>query len=143
MRDWLWLYPGVEVVHIAGLAILVGSIAMFDLRLLGIGRAMSVRSLGRFLLPWTLGSLALIVPTGLMMFSAHASDFIDNPAFKVKMLLLMLAGINAALFHTTVYQGVAAWDTGVAPPAAARAQAVFSLLLWNSVISCGRLIAYT
>ena len=143
MRESLWLYPGVEIVHITGIAVLVGSIAMFDVRLLGVGRALSVRALSGFLLPWTLGALLLIVPTGLMMFSAHATDFIDNPAFKAKLALLFCAGINAALFRTGVYQRVAAWDVGVAPPFAARAQALLSLLLWIGVITCGRLIAYT
>jgi hypothetical protein len=143
MRESLWLYPGVEIAHIVGLAVLVGSVAMFDLRLLGVGRAVSVRALARFLLPWSVGSLAVIVPTGLMMFSAHASDFIDNTPFKVKMLLLVIAGCNAALFHATVFRSAASWDTGTAPPAMARAQAVFSLLLWLGVITCGRLIAYT
>jgi hypothetical protein len=143
MRESLWLYPAVEVAHITGLAVLVGTIAMFDLRLLGIGRSMPVRALSGFLLPWTLGSLLLIVPSGLMMFSAHAADFIDNPAFKVKMLLLLCAGTNAALFRTGVYQGVAAWDVGADPPRRARVQALLSLVLWISIISCGRLIAYT
>ena len=143
MRESLWLYPGVEIAHIAGLAVLVGSVAMFDLRLLGVGRSVSVRALARFLLPWSVGALVVIVPSGLMMFSAHASDFIDNTPFMVKMLLLVIAGTNAALFHTSVFRGAAAWDTGVAPPAMARVQAVFSLALWLAVISCGRLIAYT
>jgi hypothetical protein len=142
MREWLWLYPGVEIVHITGIAVLVGSIAMFDLRLLGIGRTLPVRALSRFLLPWTLGSLILIVPSGLMMFSAHASDFISNPAFIIKMTLLLAAGVNAAMFRVGAYQGVAAWDTTTRPPFAARAHAVASLLLWVSLISCGRLIAY-
>jgi hypothetical protein len=143
MRESLWLYPGVEIAHIAGLAVLVGSVAMFDLRLLGVGRSLSVRALARFLLPWSVGALVVIVPSGLMMFSAHASEMIDNTPFMVKMLLLVIAGTNAALFHTSVFRGAAAWDTGVAPPAMARVQAVFSLALWLAVISCGRLIAYT
>ena len=143
MRESLWLYPGVEIAHIAGLAVLVGSVAMFDLRLLGLGRAVPVRALARFLLPWSVGSLAVIVPSGLMMFSAHASDFIDNPAFKIKLLLLAIAGINAALFHATVFRSAAAWDANAATPPMARLQAVFSLALWLAVISCGRLIAYT
>ena len=143
MRESLWLYPAVEIAHITGLAVLVGSIAMFDVRLLGVGREVSVRALSRFLLPWTAGSLLLIVPSGLMMFSAHAADFIDNPAFKTMLLLLFCAGINAALFRTRAYLGVAAWDTGMVPPPVARAQALLSLLLWVGVITCGRLIAYT
>jgi hypothetical protein len=143
MRQSLWLYPGVEVAHITGLAVLVGSIAMLDLRVLGIGRALPVRALARFLLPWTLGSLVIIVPSGLMMFSAHASDFIGNPAFLTKLALLAVAAINAVLFHVLVYRGVSAWDTRTGAPFAARAQAAISLALWVSIITCGRLIAYT
>jgi hypothetical protein len=142
MRESLWLYPGVEIVHIAGFAILVGSIAMFDLRLLGVAKTLPVRAVARFLLPWTIASLVLIVPTGLAMFATHASDFIGNPAFVTKMSLLMVAGINAALFHAGVFQGAANWDVGVGAPIVARMQAVVSLLLWVGVISCGRLIAY-
>ncbi|NJN40191.1 MAG: hypothetical protein HC807_04120 [Gammaproteobacteria bacterium] len=142
MREALWLYPAVEIVHIVGLAILVGSIAMFDLRVLGVARSLPVRAVARFLLPWTIGSLVLIVPTGLAMFATHASDFIGNPAFITKMVLLLIAGTNAALFHVGVYQRAAMWDTVVRAPALAQLQAVVSLLLWVGVISCGRLIAY-
>lgn len=142
MREALWLYPSVEIVHIFGLAILVGSIAMFDLRVLGVARALPVRALARFLLPWTLGSLVLIVPTGLAMFATHAGDFIGNPAFVTKMSLLLAAGANAAIFHAGVFQGVAAWDLGVGAPLLARLQALLSLALWIGVIACGRLIAY-
>lgn len=142
MREALWLYPAVEIVHIVGLAILVGSIAMFDLRMLGVAKTLPVRGVARFLLPWTVGSLVLIVPTGLAMFATHASDFIGNPAFITKMVLLLVVGTNAALFHVGAYQGAAAWDTVVSAPVLARLQAVLSLGLWIGVISCGRLIAY-
>jgi hypothetical protein len=142
MREWLWLYPAVEIVHIVGFVILVGSVAMFDLRLLGLSKGISLRALSGHLLPWSLGALLLIVPSGSLMFSAHASDFISNRAFQVKMLLLMLAGINAAYFRSGPWQGVAAWDTGGGVPLAARVSAAASLVMWVGVISCGRLLAY-
>ena len=142
MREELWLYPSVEIVHIVGFAILVGSIVMFDLRVLGLSRQISVRALARHLLPWTLGALALIVPTGLLMFSAHASDFIANRAFQVKMALLLAAGINAAIFHTGPYRTVDAWDTNEPAPLAAKVSVAASILIWISVIACGRLLAY-
>jgi hypothetical protein len=82
------------------------------------------------------------VPTGLLMFTAHASDFLTNRAFQLKLLLIMFAGINAALFHVGTYRTVALWDRDAAPPARARVHAAVSLLLWFSVISCGRLLAY-
>src|SRR5690606_24432582 len=91
MREWLWLYPGVEIVHIVGFVLLAGSIAMLDLRLLGLSKSIPVPALARHVLPWTLGALILIVPSGLLMFAAHASEFVDNPVFLLKMMLLMAA----------------------------------------------------
>ena len=142
MREWLWLYPSVEIVHIVGFSILVGSIVMFDLRVLGLSKRISVRALSRHLLPWSLGALVLIVPTGLLMFSAHASDFLGNRAFQVKMALLLTAGLNAAFFHTGPYQSVKSWDVDAAAPAIAKVSVALSIVLWLGVISCGRLLAY-
>ena len=142
MREELWLYPAVEIVHIVGFVILVGSVVMFDLRVLGLSRQVSVRALARHLLPWSLAALTLIVPTGLMMFSAHANDFITNRAFQVKMGLLLAAGINAAIFHTGPYQSVAQWDTESAAPGWARVSVALSIAIWLAIIACGRLLAY-
>lgn len=142
MRQWLWLYPAVETAHIIGIGLLFGSIAVVDLRLLGLSRTISVRRLAAHVLPWTVASFAIIVPSGIAMFSAHASEFIASPVFVLKMCLIMAAGTNVAIFHAGVFRGSAAWDVNVAPPAAARAAAALSLLLWISVIACGRLLAY-
>jgi hypothetical protein len=143
MRGSLWLYPSVEIVHIAGFALLVGSVAMFDLRLLGCGRTLPVRALARHLLPWSLASLLLIVPAGLLMFSAQPQDFLANRVFWLKLGLIALAAVNAALFHLGTYRGVAAWDVQRPAPGLARLHAALSLLLWIAVICCGRLLAYT
>jgi hypothetical protein len=142
MRQDLWLYPSIEILHIFGFVTLVGSIAMLDLRLLGLSREISVRGLARHLLPWTLGALIVIVPTGLMMFVAHASDFISNSAFVLKLSLISGAALNAAVFHMGPYRTVAQWDTAAATPPAAKFHAAVSLLIWMGVISCGRLLAY-
>src|SRR5918994_4431225 len=106
MRQWLWLYPTVETVHLVGICLLFGSIAVFDLRLLGFSRSISVKELSRHVLPWTAASFLLIVPSGLMMFTAHASDFISSPVFVVKMCLILAAGLNAALFHDITFPSV-------------------------------------
>lgn len=143
MRKSIWLYPAVETVHIIGLAILVGSIAVLDLRLMGLSRSLPVRKLASHTLPWSVGSFFLIVPSGLMMFAAHASDFISSPVFLLKMGLIMAGVLNAALFHATVFRSAAAWDVDAMPPMAARASAALSLMLWLTVIACGRLLAYT
>jgi hypothetical protein len=142
MRQWLWLYPAVETVHIAGIALLFGSIAVLDLRLLGFSRSISVRRLAGHVLPWTAGAFLLIVPSGLAMFTAHASELIGNPIFPIKICLILAAGVNAAAFHAGVFRSAAGWDVGVAPPPAARAAGAVSLLVWIAVIACGRLLAY-
>ena len=142
MRENLWLYPSIEIVHIVGFTTLVGSVVMFDLRVLGISRRISVRALARHLLPWSVAALVVIVPTGLMMFSAHAQDFISNRAFQVKMGLLLAAGINAAIFHTGPYASVAKWDTDATAPLGARLSVALSIVIWIGVICCGRLLAY-
>lgn len=142
MRQWLWLYPSVETVHIVGIALLVGSIAILDLRLLGLSRNLPVRQLAAHVLPWSIASFALIVPSGLAMFVAHANDLMSSPVFAVKMCLILTAGANAGIFHAGIFRSAAQWDVDVMPPPAARAAAAVSLLLWVSVIACGRLLAY-
>jgi hypothetical protein len=146
MRQWLWLYPTVEIFHIVGIGLLFGSIAVLDLRLLGVSRNISARTLARHVLPWTAASFLLIVPSGLLMFSAHASEFIDSPVFILKMCLILAAGANAALFHTITFRTADVWDSEemrkLPPPPSARVAGALSLLLWISVIACGRLLAY-
>ncbi|MFO1361440.1 MAG: hypothetical protein U1F45_03040 [Burkholderiales bacterium] len=142
MRHSLWTYPVVEVAHIAGFALLVGAVALFDLRLLGFSRTVSIRALERHLLPWAWAALLLIVPSGAAMFAAHATDFVANPALRVKLVLIALAAANAAVFHGGVYRSVASWDQHYPTPRAAKGAALLSLALWLGVVTCGRLIAY-
>jgi hypothetical protein len=142
MRQDLWLYPIVEIVHISGFVVLVGSIVVLDLRLLGFSRSLPARALARHVLPWTLGALLIIVPSGLLMFMAHASDLVSNPAFQVKLALLLTAALNAGIFHTGAFRRYAQWDRDVSPPAAVKAHAAASLVIWFGVITCGRLLAY-
>jgi hypothetical protein len=142
MRQWLWLYPGVEVVHIVGFVLLVGAAFMFDLRLLGFARPLSVAGMARHLLRWSRVGLALVVPTGALMFVAHATEMAASPVFRLKLALIVAAGLNALVFHRGTFRSATSWDRDVTAPAAARASAVASLLLWTTVICCGRLLAY-
>ena len=142
MRRWLWLYPAVEIVHIAGIVMLVGAAAMFDLRLLGFSRRLPVRGMAAHLLPWARAGLAVVVPTGLMMFVAHATEMAGNPAFRLKLVLIAAALANTAAFHRWPFRSVSRWDVQAQAPAAARLAAGASLALWCSVIACGRLLAY-
>ena len=106
----------------------------------------SVKRLGAHVLPWTAASFLLIVPSGLAMFTAHATEFIQSDVFVLKMLLIMAAGLNAALFHAITFRTADVWDAEemrrLPPPPSARLAGALSLLLWIAVIACGRLLAY-
>jgi hypothetical protein len=142
MRQWLWLYPAVEIVHIVGFVVLVGAAFMFDLRLLGLSRALAVSAMAGHLLRWARLALLLVVPSGVLMFMAHATEMLDNPAFRLKLALIAAAFLNAGIFHRWPFRAVGDWDTELPAPPAARAAGVLSLLLWTGVIACGRLLAY-
>jgi len=143
MRESLWAFPIVETVHIAALAIVVGSLVVLDLRLLGLSRRVPLGWLAAHVLPWTLGAFALVVLSGLTMFTAYATDYLASRLFMLKMGLILAAGVNAAILHLGAMQRSGAWDTDAGPPARVRVAAAASILLWIGVIACGRLLAYT
>jgi hypothetical protein len=140
MRGYAWLYPAVEIVHIAGYVLLVGAVAMFDLRVLGFGRALPVPALARYLLPWSAGSMLAVLPSGLLLFAAEAPDLAANRVFLLKLFLIGAAGLNALAFHAGPWRSAGRWPA-TAPPRA-RLHAALSLLLWSGVLACGRLLAY-
>lgn len=142
VRDSPWLYPGIETAHIIGFVILVGAAAMFDLRLLGFSPHLPVDETARHVLPWSRASLLAVVPSGFLLFISNATSTWANPAFRLKMVLLGAAGVNALVFHRWTFRSVAAWNQDRPAPAKAKAAALASLVLWTGVISCGRLIAY-
>ena len=140
LREHAWLYPIVETLHILGFAVLVGAVAMFDLRVLGFARQLPVTALARHLLPWSAGSMLLVLPTGLLLFIADPLALLANGAFLLKLGLIVLAGLNALAFHAGPYRQAEAWPRR-APPRALL-HALLSLGLWIGVIASGRLIAY-
>ena len=142
MRQWEWLYPIVEILHILGFVVLVGAAFMFDARLLGASRALPVSGMERHLLRWARLSVLVIVPTGAAMFVAHATEMAANPAFRLKLLLIAAAVVNAAIFHRVPFRSVGLWDTELVAPRMARVAGALSLVLWTGVIACGRLLAY-
>lgn len=142
MRTASWAYPAVEIVHIAGFSVLVGSVVLFDLRVLGWARTLPVAALGRHLLRWALASALLVVAAGLLLFSAHPVELANNPVFLLKLSLIGAAAANALVFHLLPYRSVAAWDRERPAPPVARLGAALSILLWLGVIACGRLLAY-
>jgi hypothetical protein len=142
MRQGTWLYPAVETSHILAFVVLVGSAAMWDLRLLGLSRRIPVTALERHLLPWARLGLLVAAPTGALMFVADATELAANPAFRFKLAFLAAALLNAAAFHRWTFRSVHTRDRDAASPLPARLAGALSLLLWTAVIACGRLIAY-
>ena len=127
-------YPLLEALHIVGIAMLLGSLLLIELRVWGFGAALPVEPLARLALPLTLAGFALAATTGSLMFASQPGDLIANRVFVVKMGLVMLAGLNAASFHAR--GGLQRVDP------MARAQTLMSVGIWLAVIFCGRWIAY-
>ena len=134
--------PIVEITHIIGFVVLVGSAFLFDFRLLGVSRGLPVIDLARHLLRWSRLSVFVVVPTGFLMFMTNAAKMAENPVFRLKLILIALAGTNALIFHLWTASSVANWNVDKSSPPAAKLSAAFSLLTWSAVISCGRLIAF-
>jgi hypothetical protein len=138
-----WMFPAIEVVHVMAITLVVGSIAMLDLRLLGVSRRdRGVIELSSETLPWTWGAFGVAVITGLLMFVSAATRYFENTPFRVKMVLLALAGFNMALFHLTAYRSVHSWDRQLPTPRAARVAGSLSLTFWVLVVFFGRWIGF-
>jgi hypothetical protein len=143
MQDEIWAFPIAEIVHIFGISVLVGAAALFDLRLLGVGRhAISVRFAVRFLLRTARVGFVIAISSGMLLFMSNTASFAANRAFQVKMLLLVAALANILIFHLGIYRSVATWDIYARAPLAARLAALVSLGSWLAIIAAGRLIAY-
>lgn len=142
LRQSPLLYPIIETIHISGFIVLVGSAFLFDLRLLGVSRKISVTDLARHLLPWSRRSLLLMIPSGLLLFMTQAVALGENRVFWTKLVLIALAFSNAAYFHRRTMPNVAQWDTMKATPSAAKAAGIISIILWTCVVTCGRFLAY-
>jgi len=142
IRQSIWAYPAVEILHISGFVMLVGSAFVFDLRLIGRLRSLPITDAVHHLTRWARRSFALVVPSGFLLFMVDATTLATNPAFQIKLLLIGCAAINAAFFHWVTFRKAAEWDSGATLPGAARLAGVVSIVLWFSVIAFGRLIAY-
>jgi hypothetical protein len=135
LRGSLWLYPAVETLHIVGLALLVGAIAVFDARVVRAGPGLDLDGWARSVLPVARAGFALAAAMGLLLFTAEATAYAANPAFRAKLALIALALANVALFHRFARRAER-------PTAPVRAAAAASLALWLLVLVCGSLIAY-
>ena len=143
-RTSTWLYPLVSVLHVLGVAFLVGSIALFDLRVLGAARRLPLQACAAYILPIAQAAFGIQLVTGLVMFAADADHVYANPYFLVKLGLIALALVNILVFHGLVRAQPYVYDLDAvdALPAWTRASAAVSLVAWIGVATFGRMIAY-
>ena len=143
IRESIMAYPIIETTHVLALCLFLGLIALLDLRLVGVGlRGVPVSEVAGRLLPWALFGFSLMLVSGLLLFYSGPVKAASNIFFRIKMLLIVLTGLNALLFHFTIYKRVASWDNAPSPPLRAKVAGVLSLVLWSGVVICGRMQAY-
>jgi hypothetical protein len=142
VRQSDWLFPVIETIHIMALSLSVGTIIFVDLRLVGFRmKGYRLSAILEQLQPWTLAGFGIMFLTGAMLVPAHAVMYYESPFFRLKLLFLAAAGINAGLFHLTIYRTIKRWDT-TAVPFYAKLAGALSLLIWTVVVVLGRAIAY-
>lgn len=138
-----WWFPFLESIHVIAATMVVGSILMVDLRLLGLAaKHYSISTMSSELAPWSWGAFAVATVTGIGMFITRAASHVVNPAFQWKMFLLLLAGINMAVFHFKIYKKISTWDTAFKIPANVRIIGASSLLIWAGVMLSGRWVGH-
>lgn len=139
-----WAFPTIETVHVIALVTVVGTIAVMDLRLLGLAsRQCAVTVMSRDTLPWTWGAFVLALITGSLMFVSKASSYAINPYFQWKMVLLVLAGLNMAVFHFFTWRSVQNWNSDCDVPLGAKIAGGLSLFFWILVVFFGRAVGFT
>ena len=143
LRESYYAWPLIESTHVLTIALFVGTAMMMDLRLLGVtfGNVSASDFTGR-MLNWTRGGFAVLVVTGLLIFYSQPIRYYHNIFFRLKVILLIVGGINIFLFHTRIHRKVAEWDLDGVPPRAARISGAVSIGVWLVIVVLGRLIAY-
>jgi uncharacterized protein DUF6644 len=143
LHESLYMYPLVESVHVLTLCVFVGMSVLLDLRLLGLTlRTVPASEVIARLVPWMVGGFVVMVVSGVLLFYAIPVRSYQNIFFRVKMLTLVVAGVNAWVFHTTAHRQVTIWDLNRRPPKGARVAGIVSLALWAVIVVSGRMIAY-
>lgn len=139
-RSGAWVYPVANTLHLLGLVMLVGGIGILDLRVLGLWRRLPLAALSRALTPVAVAGLAVIVPTGVVLFAADGQALAGSAVFERKLVLILFALVNAAAFRWIHGSGIDGW--GDRAPMSARIMSGLSLLLWLAIGTLGRWIAY-
>ena len=144
IRESQYGFAVVVACHILGLTLSVGTLVWFDLRLLGVSmRSCRVSDVYRRLAPWLLTGFGIMFISGAMLFTAFATAAYGNLYFRIKLAVLLLAGVNALVYHFRAERTIARWDEAARPPLAARMAGLTSIIVWASVIVAGRMMSYT
>jgi hypothetical protein len=144
IREGESLFPWIECVHVLALTLVIGSIAIVDLRLIGLAsRDRGVVQMTATVLPVTWTAFLFAVITGSLLFASNATTYAYNFYFQVKIALIALAGINMAAYHLFLNRGADAWHTSALTPMRARIVGALSLCLWIAVAAFGRWIGFT
>ena len=136
-----WSWPAAESAHFIGLTLLFGSIAAWDLRLVGLLKEVPVAAFHR-LVPFAILGFAINAASGSMFLMAFPEQYVYNRAFQLKVLCLILAGLNVTLFYLTSFRRIATLESGQQAPFLGRLSGAVSLALWVTVIICGRMITF-
>jgi len=137
-------FPAVETVHVIAITTVIGLIAIVDLRLLGLAaRSYSITRLSCAMLPATWIAFVLALMTGALLFASQPATYFDNTAFRLKIALILLAGVNMMVFHRLTMRNIASWDEAGSIPLGARAAGGLSLVIWILVVAFGRWIGFT
>lgn len=143
MRGSIWAEPIVESIHVLTLTLFLGFAVLLDLRLLGV--CMRKRRVSEVLdqfNPYLVVGFGIMIVSGVLLFSGDPVSFYSTMFFKIKMILLVFAGLNVLIFNATIRKKVAEWDLAAKTPAAAKFAALISLVLWAAIVAAGRAIAY-
>jgi hypothetical protein len=143
LHESLYMYPLVESTHVLTLCVFLGLAVIWDLRLLGVTfTSVAMTELKQRLGLWMTGGFVVMVTTGAMLFYAIPVRSYQSIWFRMKVVALVLAGLNAFVFHRTIDRRIEEWDTDPVPPPAARLAGARSLVLWTIIVVAGRMIAY-
>ncbi len=143
LHESVYMYPLVESVHVLTLCIFIGMAVMLDLRLLGLTlRSVPVGEVADRLFPWMLVGFVIMSTTGALLFYGIPVRSYQSVFFRVKVIMLVLAGLNAWRYHATVHKTVAEWGSSAVTPKRARVTGIASLVLWAGIVISGRMIAY-
>jgi Family of unknown function (DUF6644) len=134
-----WVFTTIQLIHVVAISLVIGTIAIMDLRLLGLGSTKrAVTELAREILPWTWAAFALAAAAGSLLFISQATAYYMNTTFWIKMSIMLLAGINMIVFEFVTVRGVREWDLDPAPPLPAKLAGGISLTCWLLVFVLGR-----